>query len=42
MDNLFTVLATYLLSFFGILLLYFLSSTRLSKKIKECREDMND
>ena len=42
MDNLSIVLITYALSIFFILLLYFLSHMRYSKKLKDCQEDLND
>ena len=42
MDSLSTVLITYALSIFFILMLYFLSYMRYSKKLKDCQEDLHD
>jgi len=42
MDSLSTVLITYALSIFFILLLYFFSHMRYSRKLKDCQEDLND
>tara|TARA_Y100001968_G_C19050194_1_gene568770 strand:+ start:227 stop:355 length:129 start_codon:yes stop_codon:yes gene_type:complete len=42
MDNLNTVIGTYLLSISVILILYALSYARYSKKLKDCQDDLND